>query len=438
MPTRSKDPTGRSAARTCVEQEPTVRPSRPTAVTERATVVVRHDGIARHPAMRHVCVDNHTATPNAMNDVPLDPPTGRSLLLRVAFIPVIAVLNFAISFFAAVIMSGPPGGNFPPPPLLPLFVIATLPAVSWVILSVPVQWATRRLVPNRVAIATLLHVIVAAGFVLSHSVFLVGLRVAAGVANPNLPYWSEVGRHVIGTLPTNLLVYAALVAGTLAWDNWRLSVRRERTAAHLAAELTRAELTALRSKVQPHFLFNALHGISSVMETDVAKARQMMVALSSLLRTSLQSAGERTVLEQEVQFARDYLDLQHMRFEERLGYDVHVDARPRVQIPSFILQPLVENAVIHGMADRSESTRVDVTIREVGGDVEIDVSDNGPGFPKSILDGTKALGVGLSALRARLLALPTGRGKVTLQNRPGGGAQVIVRVPILGENSSNG
>jgi len=78
-----------------------------------------------------------------------------------------------------------------------------------------------------------------------------------------------------------------------------------------------------------------------------------------------------------------------------------------------------------------------VTVRELAGEVEIDVSDDGPGFPKAILDGTKPLGVGLSALRARLLALPAGRGTMTLRNRRGGGAQVIVRVPTHDEDGSN-
>ena len=372
-----------------------------------------------------------------MTEAPLDFPTRRSLLLRVALIPVAASLNFAITLFALVATSGQGRDPFPLPPLLRLFWVSALPAFSWVLLSIPVQLATRRLVRKRVAIAVLAHVVVAAGFVVSNSALLVSLRVATGIANPNLPLLGEIARHATGTLPQNLLVYAALVAGTLAWDNWRLSVRRERTAAQLAAELTRAELAVLRSKVQPHFLFNALHGISSVMDTDVAKARQMMVALSHLLRSSLHAGSERAALEQEVHLARDYLALQHMRFEDRLGYDLDVDARPHVQVPPFILQPLVENAVIHGMADRSEPTRVRVAVREVASEVEIDVSDDGPGFPQAVLDGTKPLGVGLSALRARLLALPTGRGTMTLRNRPGGGAQVIVRVPTDDENGSN-
>lgn len=371
-----------------------------------------------------------------MNEGPLDPPIRRSLALRVALIPVVATLNFAITFLGVAMTSGQEPGH-PGPPLIRLFWVSALPAVSWVALSIPVQFATRLFVRQRVFVAVLGHAVMAAGFQVSHSVLLMGMMAITGISNPRVPFWDQVERYATGTIPLHVLVYAAIAAGTLAWDNWRLSIRRERTAAQLAAELTRSELAALRSKMQPHFLFNALHGISSVMDTDVVKARQMMVALSHLLRSSLQAGSEHVRLEQEVQFTRDYLDLQHMRFEERLGYDLDLDARPQLRVPSFVLQPLVENAVIHGMADRSEPTRVHVAIREVARDVEIDVSDDGPGFPDGVLDGTKPLGVGLSALRARLLALPTGRGTMTLRNRPGGGAQVIVRVPTYDEDGSN-
>jgi two-component system, LytTR family, sensor kinase len=374
-----------------------------------------------------------------MNEAPPGPPTRQSLLLRLALIPVVATLNFAINVFGIVMTAQQGPVQRPPPPLPRLFLIGLFPAVSFTILSIPLQLATRRLAGKPVAIAVLAHAVVAAGFLVCHSALVIVLRAALGFPNPRppLPFWGEVERHAIVTVPQSVFVYCALVAGTLAWDNWWLSVRRERAAAQLAAELTRAELAALRSKMQPHFLFNALHGISSVMDTDVPRARQMMVALSNLLRASLQAGGERARLEQEVQFTRDYLDLQHMRFEDRLGYDLDVDARPHVRVPAFVLQPLVENAVIHGMADRAEPTRVRVAVRELAGEVEIDVSDDGPGFPTGILDGTKPLGVGLSALRARLGALPAGRGTMTLRNRPGGGAQVIVRVPAHDEDGSN-
>jgi signal transduction histidine kinase len=358
------------------------------------------------------------------------------LLLRIVLIPVVAILNSAINLFNIAMARGQ-GDARPFPPLLRLFVVNGLPAVAWVALSIPIQFMTRRLVRRRISIAVAAHIVMAVGFVVSHSALTVALRVAAGLVRPGIPTSVQVEQHIVGFLPLNLLIYAALVAGTLAWDNWRLSVRRERTATHLAAELTRAELAALRSRVQPHFLFNALHGISSVMDTDVALARRMMAALSHLLRSSLSAGSEYASWEQELQLTRDYLDLQHMRFEERLRYDLQSEVDPHVRVPSFILQPLVENAVVHGMADRSEPTLVQVAVRKLADGVEIEVRDNGQGFPQAILDGTKPLGLGLGALRARLLALPTGRGTMTLRNRADGGAQVIVRVPNVEEGRSN-
>ena len=373
-----------------------------------------------------------------MNDTPLEKPTWRSLLFRLALIPVAAIVNFGINMFGFA-MTRLRVPDRPPPDLLHLFLIGSLSSVAWILLSLPVQYATRRLVRKRIATAVAGHVAVLVGFVVSHSVLSISMRTAIGHARPGFPILEQIERHIVGMLPLNLLIFVALIAGTLAWDNWRLSVRRERTATQLAAELARAELAALRSKIQPHFLFNALHGISSVMDTDAATARRMMVALSHMLRSSLSAGGEPLAsLEQELHFTRDYLDLQHMRFEDRLVYDLDVDARPSLRVPSFILQPLVENAVIHGMADRAEPTHVHVAVRESRGEVEIDVSDDGPGFPQDILDGTKPPGVGLGALRARLQAMPEGRGTMTLSNRPEGGARVIVRVAIDEDTGSNG
>lgn len=367
-------------------------------------------------------------TREAMNEARLNQPR-RSLLLRIGLIPVVSILNFGINLFNMAMIRGRGGRPAPPPtPLLHTFLISSLPAIAWVALSIPVQSATRRLLGTRISVAVMAHIAGALAFVVCHSLLTVGLRVASGLARPALSMTEQLERHIVGSLPLNLLVYTALVAGTLAWDNWRLSVRRERTAAHLAAELTRAELAALRSKIQPHFLFNALHGISSVMDSDVPRARRMMVALSQLLRSSLSGSSEPVLLEQELQFTRDYLDLQHMRFEDRLLYELQIDADPHVRVPAFLLQPLVENAVVHGMADRSGPTRVQVAVRQRAGGVEIEVSDDGPGFPAGILEGRTPLGVGLGALRARLQALPDDRGTMTLGNRPGGGAQVILRV----------
>jgi signal transduction histidine kinase len=364
-----------------------------------------------------------------MKRIRISPRIARSLL-RTALVPVVALLHFATKL-PNMLVSGPPGAPpMPLPPLFRLFMVSVPPAIAWVVLSIPIQFVTRRLVRRRLSIAVAAHVLMIVGFLVAHSALSVGLRLILGIANPEIPFSDQVRQHTFAFLALNLLVYAALVAGTLAWDAWQLSIRRERTATQLAAQLTRAELASLRSRMQPHFLFNALHGISSVMDTDVARARRMMAALSHLLRSSLSAGDEQATLEQELQLTREYLDLQHMRFEERLRYDLNVDVDPDVPVPSFIMQPLVENAVVHGMGDRSEPTFVHVAVRKAGDGVEIEVSDDGEGFPQDILDGTRPLGLGLGALRARMLAMPDGRGTMTLRNRATGGAQVIVRVSM--------
>jgi signal transduction histidine kinase len=360
-----------------------------------------------------------------------------SLLLRIAFIPLVALLHFASKVFDMLMSVGPGRPQPMMPPLFRLYLVSVPLAIAWVALSIPIQFATRRLVQRRLPIAIAAHVLMIVGFVVAHSTLAVGLRLSLGIANPEIAFGVQLRQQTFGFLALNLLVYAVLVAGTLAWDTWQLSVRRERNAAQLTAQLTRAELAALRSRMQPHFLFNALHGISSVMDTDVPRARTMMAALSHLLRSSLSAGGDEATLEQELEMTREYLELQHMRFEERLRYDLDVGVDPHVRVPSFIMQPLVENAVVHGMGDRSEPTLVRVAVRQVGDTVEIEVSDNGQGFPQEILDGTKPLGIGLGALRARMLALPNGRGTMTLQNCASGGAQVIVRVPIDMEDGSH-
>ena len=380
---------------------------------------------------------NTHLTRSTLHETPLDEPTWRWLLRRLALIPLLAIVNFATNLFIVFMMAEHRPPDVPPPPLIRMFWVGAMPAIAWVLLSLPVQFLTRRLARLPVAVAVLVHIVGAATFVVAQSSLVILLRQLFRIGRPGIPLLDQIERHIAAATAFDLLVYVALVAGTLAWDNWRLSIRRERTATQLATELTRAELSALRSKMQPHFLFNALHGISSVMTTDVPRARRMMVALSNLLRSSLSANGDRVPLEQELQFTRDYLELQHMRFEDRLVYDIDVDARSDVRVPSFILQPLVENAVIHGMADRAEPTRVRVAVRELGSHVEIDVSDDGPGFPQAMLDGTQPLGVGLGALRARLQSMPDGRGSMSLRNGPDGGAQVILRVATDEEESAH-
>jgi LytS/YehU family sensor histidine kinase len=203
-------------------------------------------------------------------------------------------------------------------------------------------------------------------------------------------------------LHTSLLTYAVLVGLTQAADYYRRYRDREITASRLEAQLATARLDLLRMQLNPHFLFNALHDISQLMHEDVERAERMVEDLSELLRLSLRHVGQAEVpLSEEVGFLRRYLQLEQMRFQDRL--ETHVDVTPEAldaRVPYLILQPLVENAVRHGVGPRIERGRVEVRGRADGEALVLEVYDDGPGIGSP--QAKEREGIGLRNTRERL------------------------------------
>jgi two-component system, LytTR family, sensor kinase len=179
---------------------------------------------------------------------------------------------------------------------------------------------------------------------------------------------------------TSFLTYAVLLGLTQGIDNYRRYRDQEIAASRLEAHLATARLDLLRMQLNPHFLLNALHDISALMREDVERAERMVDDLSELLRLSLRYAGEPEVpLSEEVGFLRRYLDLEQMRFQDRLETRVDVDRDAlAARVPYLVLQPLVENAVRHGVAPRLERGRVEVRGRADGEALVLEVHDEGP------------------------------------------------------------
>ena len=184
-------------------------------------------------------------------------------------------------------------------------------------------------------------------------------------------------------------------------------------------------------RLNPHFLFNTLNAVSALMHPDVRAANRMMTRLSDLLRLSLEtSAAQEVPLKLELDFLDRYLEIQRARFPDRLH--VNLDVQPEALdalVPNFILQPLVENAIRHGIARRSAPGSVEIAARRVNGLVEIAVRDNGAGFPA----GRYVLpreGVGLANTRARLRHLYGAAHRFELRNVPAGGAEVLIVIPF--------
>lgn len=216
----------------------------------------------------------------------------------------------------------------------------------------------------------------------------------------------------------DLLAYWAAIGVIHAIEYYRESRERQ-------IEATRLALENLRAQLQPHFLFNTLQSISTLIHRDQAAADRMLTDLSELLRLSLRSSASQEVpLREELVFLDRYLDIMRVRFGDRLVIDVTADAAVRdALVPSLVLQPIVENAITHGMADRPDVGRVAVRARRNGSALWLEVSDDGPGLSASAHDGN---GIGLANTRERVARLYGAAGAVDLLTDHG----LTVRISI--------
>ena len=237
-----------------------------------------------------------------------------------------------------------------------------------------------------------------------------------------------VMRALLITGPTFLfLLLAAAALGLLV-----VYMQRERDnavlQANLQAELASARLQTLRLQLNPHFLFNALNSIASLVHSDAAKADTAIAALSSFLRASLAvTRGEETTLENELRLVDAYLEIEVLRFEW-LTVDLDVpDALRSACVPAFVLQLLVENAIRHGLAPRRAPGRVHIAARRDGERLELCVSDDGVGF--GARSGDSSLGIGLQNVRARLAQLHGAEGTLTLEPSTPRGTIATIRIP---------
>lgn len=232
------------------------------------------------------------------------------------------------------------------------------------------------------------------------------------------------------------LYYIAILAGGIARDYFlRYHTRREQTmllqaqAAQLQAQLADARLAALRTQLNPHFLFNTLHAVSALVERDPRGVRRMIARLSELLRTTLDGADEQEVpLSQELTFTHRYLEIMQIRFQGRLA--IQSDVEPGVLdalVPNLILQPLVENAIKHGVSKIDEEGRIEIQARRDGDRLVMSVRDNGPRVGENGLRAGE--GVGLRNTRQRLAELYAAEQSLTLRAADDGGVIAEVVIP---------
>jgi LytS/YehU family sensor histidine kinase len=263
-----------------------------------------------------------------------------------------------------------------------------------------------------------------------------GLRVLGLTTSLTAPLRELVLKTMSAYFPLNMLTFG-LMAGTVHGALYYRDLRhRQLTQADLEARVARAELDLLRMQLQPHFFFNTLHTVSALMEHDVRSARHVLTALGDLLRLSIdQMTRPEVSLREEVEFVEHYVDIQQARFGHRLA--VQMAFPPDVLgalVPSLVLQPLVENAIRHGIEPHTRAGRVSISAAREGDRLLLVVHDDGPGRHGGTASIVATLGarrgIGLANLSARLQRIYGAAHRFEAIPDPTGGFRASLAIPF--------
>ena len=300
------------------------------------------------------------------------------------------------------------------------------------LLSLAALWLSRRfpLVQDRWPRSLALHFAGSAAFSVSWVVLrMLVAQLQSGTGVENSLFAKTFKELLAKTFLFNVLVYWVIVAVAHAIDYYRKFHERELRTAELEKRLTQAKLQALQMQLNPHFLFNTLHSISSLMHRDVEAADRMIARLSDLLRLTLESTDAHEVpLRQELAFLDRYLEIEQTRFGDRLTVQREIAAETlNALVPNLILQPLVENAIRHGIAPHAKRGQIELHAQRDHDMLQLRVSDNGGGIGEK---GSPQEGVGLSNTRARLQQLYGEKHRFELSPAAKGGLIVTLQVPF--------
>jgi LytS/YehU family sensor histidine kinase len=303
---------------------------------------------------------------------------------------------------------------------------AITPAVLWFYSRYPFR---RERWPLQAGI----HLVAAAAYLVVWSALKVVLYpvddLLTGIALPR--NWDLFRILVIHNAHDALWFYSTTIAVSELIRYQRKYRERETRAAKLESQLAHAQLTALKMQLDPHFLFNTLHAISSLMHEDATAACKTVDRLSDLLRLSFESGNEQEVtLRREMEFLEGYLEIQKTRLRDRLN--VHFNLAPgtlEALVPNMILQPLVENAVKYGIASRPTPGNIEIRAEDRGSMLCLAITDDGPGFSQERID-RPGKGLGIANTRARLQQLYGEAHRFSLNAPLGGGMEVRLEIPF--------
>jgi two-component system, LytTR family, sensor kinase len=303
-------------------------------------------------------------------------------------------------------------------------------AYLWAFVTLAIFWLARRFPLERGGMLRSLAVHLAGAVVLALARVVVIVELSRHLG------WLEersFSRQFWGGLYQFVLLYTLLlgIAHTVLY--YRRFREREQAAERLAAGLTEARLHALKMQLQPHFLFNTLNAISALIPTEARPARRMVARLGDLLRIALEHEETQEVtLREELTFLEPYLEIEQARLEDRLTVVMQIAPETLdALVPHLVLQPLVENAIRHGIAPRIEPGRAEIsaTLGADGRTLHLEVRDDGPGVDRDNQVRTRK-GVGLANIQSRLEQLYDGEHRFELENHPEGGVVVRISLPF--------
>jgi signal transduction histidine kinase len=271
------------------------------------------------------------------------------------------------------------------------------PAIVWLSQHFRFEW-------KGLSRALAVHLPSVGVFSLSHIAAIGGVQwwLATG-SGRTLDWWDEVQSTTLQYFDWEMMTYWTIVGLSHAVLYYRESKDRELRAAQLETRLVEAQLKTLQQQLHPHFLFNTLHAVSALMHKDVEAADRTLMRLSDLLRMTLENIGQQEItLHAELDFLSKYLQIEETRFADRLvvRYDVQPETLDGL-VPNLILQPLVENAIKHGLAKKAGQGHIDISARREGDKLRLEVRDDGAGLSEDALTALQK-GIGVSTTRARL------------------------------------
>lgn len=300
------------------------------------------------------------------------------------------------------------------------------------LLSIPVVWLSRRFPVDRASwrAHVPLHGLASAVFAILFITVRAVVAQMQGWASAQPTTFGEAFQLLlVKSFHFNVLIYWVIVTVGHALNYYREAQDRRWHAAELQRHLAQARLQALQMQLNPHFLFNTLHAISALMHSDVEAADRMIARLSDLLRYALESTEAQEVpLRQELAFLERYLEIEQTRFGDRLVIHKHIAPETMdAFVPNLILQPILENAIRHGIEPHARRGEIALSARLEGAQLRLEVQDNGGGLKPG--HNRAAEGVGISNTRARLAELYQDQHHFELQNAETGGLVVRVIIP---------